>query len=92
MSDQVWEKGTVVSNHPADVRRKDFFGTWISKASYGFQSEYGWVIDHITPRNKGGEDTLSNYRPLHWKNNARKSDGRLTNPVKTNGDHNIDAT
>ena len=30
---------------------------------------------------KGGEDIISNARPLQWYNNVTRSNGRLTCPV-----------
>jgi 5-methylcytosine-specific restriction endonuclease McrA len=33
-----------------------------------------FTIDHITPRNRGGSDTLDNIGPAHRKCNRDKSD------------------
>ena len=52
------------------------------------QSEYGWEIDHIKPESKGGEDIVSNARPLQWENNASRQNGRLTCVVAADGIHN----
>lgn len=66
--------------------RKDECGAWIKWDKYGDRnSAYGWEIDHIRAVANGGSDQLTNLRPLHWKNNAVKQDGRLTCPVKSNG-------
>lgn len=37
-------------------------------------SEYGWEIDHVVPRSKGGTDLLGNLQPLQWENNRSKGD------------------
>lgn len=72
---KVWEKGKIVSEYDSKVWRKDECGAWINRSKYGNQkSKYGWHIDHISP---GENDKLSNLRPLQWKNNIDKSDGRL---------------
>ena len=51
---------------------------------YGDRSDKyncGWEIDHIKPDSKGGEDIISNARPLQWYNNVDRSNGRLNCPV-----------
>ena len=71
----VWSKGTVVQGHIPTIWRKDQCGAWIKYSEYGKRkSQFGWEMDHISP---GGPTILSNLRPLNWKNNVAKSDGRL---------------
>lgn len=86
----VWSKAQKDSDeNEKNGFRKDQCGAWIKKSEYGNrQSDYGWEIDHITPESKDGSDNLSNLRPLHWKNNASRQDGRLTCPVKSSGTKN----
>lgn len=87
---RVWEKGTVDSNNSPAEWRKDQCGAWIHRSDYGNRdSDYGWEVDHITPESKGGNDDLSNLRPLQWENNANKQDGRLTCPFEASGIKNI---
>lgn len=82
----VWKKGKVVKGHDSDKYRKDDCNAWIQFDKYGDRSsDYGWEIDHISP---GGSDTLSNLRPLQWKNNVDKSDGRLKCNVTSDGNTN----
>jgi hypothetical protein len=82
----VWEKGETIPRYDSSQYRKDQCGAWIIRSKHGDRnSDYGWEIDHITP---GGNDALSNLRPLQWENNLSKSDGRLTCPVTANGDRN----
>jgi 5-methylcytosine-specific restriction endonuclease McrA len=88
---EIWEKAEYIDekNEPNGFR-KDQCGAWIKWSDYGNRnSKYGWEIDHIKPASKGGEDIVSNARPLHWKNNASRQDGRLTKVVTSKGTKNI---
>lgn len=83
---QIWKKGKIVSNNDPEIWRKDQCDAWIKRTEYGNrESEYGWEKDHIDP--DGGDD-LENLRPLQWKNNVDKSEGRLKCPVTAKGVHN----
>lgn len=87
-TDDVWDKAEIVNKAcEAAGYRKDKEGAWIKESEYGNRdSKYGWEIDHITPVSNGGDDILSNVRPLHWRNNLGKSNGRL-HPVVTSSDN-----
>ena len=79
----IWNKATVVAQNDPNVFRKDICVAWIAWKDYGDRnSKYGWEVDHITPVSSGGSDNFSNLRPLHWENNARKSDGSLVCAVR----------
>jgi 5-methylcytosine-specific restriction endonuclease McrA len=88
---KVWQKATYVSpDAEAKGFRKDQCTAWIQRADYGNRnSAYGWEIDHITTKDDGGGDELSNLRPLQWKNNVSKSDGRLVCVIKSQGNKNV---
>ena len=82
----VWAKASAVPGYDMNVSRKDVCGAWIAWRDYGNRdSQYGWEVDHVLPVAKGGTDKLSNLRPLHWQNNARKSDGALVCAVSARG-------
>lgn len=87
---KVWEKGTAVPGYDPNVWRKDQCGAWISRSSHNGKREnpidYEWEIDHINP--DGGDD-LSNLRPLQWKNNADKGQGKLTCTITSDGNKNV---
>lgn len=72
---QVWEKGTPVANQSPSTMRRDSCGALMLRNKYGAtDSEYGWEIDHVVPRSKGGTDLLGNLQPLQWENNRSKGD------------------
>lgn len=71
----VWEKGMPVPGYAPSQVRKDCYGAWIERAQYGNRkSRYGWEIDHVLPKAKGGSDDISNLQPLQWENNCKKGD------------------
>lgn len=79
----VWQKATSVPGSNPGAYRRDTCGSWIAWKDYGNRnSQHGWEVDHIVSVASGGSDFLSNLRPLHWKNNARKSDGTLVCAVR----------
>lgn len=51
----------------------------------------GWEIDHLTPVSDDGSDAIGNLRPLHWRNNAAKKDGRLVCVMVSRGVENVAA-
>lgn len=87
MIQKVWKKGQTVSGYDKDVYRKDQCTAWMQRDCYGNRnSSLGWEIDHISP---GGDDILSNLRPLQWENNLDKSNGRLKCNIISDGESNV---
>lgn len=81
---RIWDKGEIVPGYDKYIWSKDQCGAFIMWDCYGdrsSQTHCGWEIDHINPDSKGGEDRISNARPLQWYNNVTLSNGRLTCPV-----------
>ena len=70
----VWEKGRTDPALHEDDHRQDMCGNWMQYDQHGEEGDYGWEIDHVRPRAKGGETTLDNLQPLWWENNRRKGD------------------
>ncbi len=51
----VWNKAAVVGTNDPKVYRQDQCGAWIKWSEHGKRdSQYGWEIDHITPKSRGG--------------------------------------
>lgn len=72
---KVWEKGETIIGEDSAIWRKDVCGAKMKRSDYGnVNSAYGWEIDHIKPKAKGGGDELSNLQPLQWENNRNKAD------------------
>ncbi len=69
----VWNKGRVVPNFDQNVWRWDCYGAVMKRSEYGnCNSKFGWEIDHIYPKERGGSEDLSNKQPLQWENNRKK--------------------
>jgi hypothetical protein len=90
MIDQVWQMAQTVPGQDSSLWRKDCCGAWICRTAYGNRdNHYGWEIDHVLPKNRGGSDSIFNLQPLHWENNCRKGDGPLICAVMAQGIRNI---
>lgn len=84
---QTWMKGAIAPTNSPNMWRKDVCGAWMKFTDYGNRnSQYGWEIDHIKP---GSDDNPANLQPLHWGNNAAKSDGRQVCIVTAYGVNNV---
>jgi len=57
------------------TKAHDYKGREILKAAYGQDgSQYGWNIDHIKPKSKGGTDRVDNLQIVHISTNQEKAD------------------
>ena len=70
----VWNKGTPIPGYDANVWRRDVCGHAMEYARHGQEGDYGWEIDHVVPRARGGPTTFQNLQPLWWSNNRSKGD------------------
>ena len=86
---RVWSRAEIFAGNDPVFWRKDFCGAWIFRGDYNNpDSEYGWVISHIKPLDKGGTDDFSNLYPLHWHNTDRNLDGSIICKTTAAGIHN----
>ncbi len=71
----IWEKGIEVKGYDKDLYRQDAGGAWMARDAYGDTSRnFGWQIDHIYPKQRGGDNHFINLRPMNWQNNISKGD------------------
>ncbi len=86
-----WNNAQVVD--PINERlgfRKDTCGAWVRRDDFqNFNSDFGWDIDYVVPKAKGGTDAPTNVRPLHWRNGQARRTDRLVCAVKSVADRNI---
>jgi hypothetical protein len=72
---KVWNKGREIPNYDPYVWRMDACWRLMKYSEHGnTDSKFGWEIDHIYPRAKGGTSEIDNLQPLNWRTNRRKSD------------------
>ena len=77
----VWLKGKVIPGYDSSAIRCDSAGSVMLFSQYGnCKSDFGWQVDHIHPRSKGGRTVLTNLQPLNWRNNQTKKDKALFPP------------
>lgn len=84
IKDAVWRKGRPIPGFTSIMWRWDAWGRVMRYSDYGKRaSEWGWEIDHIVPVSEGGNNDLSNLRPLNWVSNLqRQSDSRSSQTKK----------
>lgn len=72
LKQRVWDKARTVPHKDPNMYRRDTYGTELYWPSYGKNSEKGWVLDHMTPRAKGGSDAVRNLQILSTRTNLEK--------------------
>ena len=93
---KIWRKADTDPYNDPDLWRKDQCGAWMYWPNYGAASageshtSYKWQIDHVKPESKGGEDIVSNARPLQWYNNDCRQNGRLKKKIIAEGTKNVE--
>lgn len=77
--EEAWQKAGPVPGCDPALLRKDVCGAWLQRDQYGKRdSDFGWEIED-----------LPSHRPLQWKNNDTRQDGKLSCPVTASGRENI---
>ena len=67
-----WDKASPIRRRNPNLWRKDPQGNRIYKPAYGTEGQYGWEVDHKTPKAKGGTDDPRNLQALQWEANREK--------------------
>ncbi len=67
---RIWEKQFCNADFAYDIA-----GRLIKRLDYGKRtSPYGWNLDHIKPKSKGGKSNIANLTCMHIKTNTEKRD------------------
>ena len=77
IKDRVWDAAKKAQSRDPDQYRRDPYGNLIRKDLYGKDAEQGWVVDHITPRSRGGSDNIRNLQALQTATNREKADSLI---------------
>lgn len=72
--DVAWDNASKARGKNPDTWRRDPYRNLIRKGSYGTNGEFGWEVDHINPKSKGGSDSSKNIQALNAKKNRSLSD------------------
>lgn len=71
--DVVWNKAMKIPGYDPKLFRYDSYYNILYYKHYAIQqSIYGWHIDHIKPKKKGGSDDIINLQALQCKVNCSK--------------------
>jgi hypothetical protein len=87
----VWENAEVFENYDPKMWRKDPCGACISWREFRKRTKYGWNVDHILPKAKGGTNHIFNLCAMHWENNQNKATDfpKFQTSIKFNGTENV---
>ncbi len=69
LKNAVWDEAREVRGKDPNRYRQDPYGNEMFKASYGWDTPMGWVIDHIEPVSLGGSDEISNLQAMNTDGN-----------------------
>ena len=74
--EETWEKAKKIRGQNPNLWKRDDLGNKMYKPAHGKGGRFGWSVDHIKPKSKGGGDSLSNLRALNTTANLKKGNKR----------------
>ena len=88
----VWKEAEILEDNDPNMWRLDPCGACIHWKEFRKKSEYGWDVDHILPKAKGGTFHIFNLCAMHWKNNQKKAAAfpKFKTAITFNGTENVE--
>lgn len=69
---KVFNLAKPITGKNKSLYRSDPYGNTMYKPSHGKSTNYGWDVDHIKPKSKGGSNTIRNLQALNSSTNRSK--------------------
>ncbi len=70
--EETWNKAKEIRGKNPNLWRRDDLGNKMYKPAHGRAGRFGWNVDHVVPKSKGGSDSPRNLRALNTTANLEK--------------------